>query len=135
MGAYMRQSAWPEIMAECIEAASCRPFVWGADDCCLFAADVVLAMTGEDYAAEFRGKYSTARGALSALKKYGKGDIEKTLDSKFDRRGFPMRGDVVMAVIDGQQALGICVGTQAAFKGPDGVSFLPLAGLIAWAVD
>ncbi len=130
----MRREDWPERMVAAIDAARSQPFVWGESDCCLFAADVVLAMTGEDYAKAFRGKYKSARGALGALKRHGHGDIEKTMDGMFERR-YPMRGDVVMAVIDNQQALGICVGADAAFKGPAGASFLSVDGLIAWAVD
>lgn len=43
------------------------PFAWGVNDCCLFAADAVMAMTGVDPAAEFRGKYSDGPSALRAI--------------------------------------------------------------------
>jgi hypothetical protein len=51
-----RYEDWPQRLVAAIEAARGRPFSWGAMDCCLFAADVVLAMTGVDYAAGFRGR-------------------------------------------------------------------------------
>lgn len=44
------------------------PFKWGANDCALFAADGVLAITGVDIAAEFRGKYEDEAGAFEAIK-------------------------------------------------------------------
>ena len=40
------------------------PFARGTNDCCMFAADAVLAMTGRDLAADWRGTYSDDRGAL-----------------------------------------------------------------------
>jgi len=136
VGQNMRREDWPEVLHAEIEAARDKPFVWGACDCCLWAADVVKALTGMDYAAEFRGRYSTARGAVRALKRYGKGTLDATMDALLPRRPFPMRGDVVMAIVDGQQALGICVDVRAAFKAPQGLTFLPLSEIAAaWAVD
>lgn len=45
-----------------------QPFAWGTNDCALFAADAILANTGIDIAAEFRGKYATEEGAFAAIK-------------------------------------------------------------------
>jgi hypothetical protein len=43
------------------------PFAWGTNDCALFAADAILANTGTDIADDFRGKYTTALGALRTI--------------------------------------------------------------------
>jgi hypothetical protein len=43
------------------------PFAWGTNDCALFAADAILANTGIDIAADFRGKYTTQLGALRTI--------------------------------------------------------------------
>ena len=43
------------------------PFVWGENDCCLFPANAILAFTGTDLAADFRGKYHDQAGALAAI--------------------------------------------------------------------
>lgn len=48
-----------------------EPFAWGERDCCLWAADAVHAVTGEDPAADLRGTYSTAYGAARALAQAG----------------------------------------------------------------
>lgn len=87
---------------------------WGATDCCLNAADAVLAITGEDPAIEFRGRYTTAIGAARALRRYGEGTIEATLDAKFPivGRAFARRGDLVLvdelvAIVIGDQAVAI----------------------------
>lgn len=44
------------------------PFTWGSHDCALFAADGILAMTGVDIAADFRGQYHDESSALEAIK-------------------------------------------------------------------
>ena len=43
------------------------PFMWGENDCALFAADVVRAFTGVDIAADFRGKYTDEAGAFALI--------------------------------------------------------------------
>ena len=92
-------------------------FAWGQCDCALYVADAVLAMTGHDIAAPFRGKYSSAAGSARALKRYGAGDLKSTFDTLLPPRpvGFARRGDVVMH--DG--AVGICMGAFALFVGQD----------------
>lgn len=133
----MRREDWPEILMDHIEAAKTRPFSWGKMDCALFAADIVRALTGEDYAAEFRGRYSTSRGAATALTRYGKGTLRKTLEAKFGAPLPPLmarRGDLVM--LKSPQAAGICIGDRAAFAGPDGITFRPLAECdCCWRID
>lgn len=49
------------------------PFKWGENDCALFAADAIQAVTGVDIAEEFRGKYATERTAWKAIKKIAGG--------------------------------------------------------------
>lgn len=44
------------------------PHVYGQNDCCLFAADGVKAMTGVDIAEDFRG-YTTEQAALAKIVK------------------------------------------------------------------
>jgi hypothetical protein len=44
------------------------PFVWGKNDCCIFAADAILANTGVDIADDFRGKYSSQLGAFKTIR-------------------------------------------------------------------
>ena len=43
-------------------------FAWGANDCALFAADGIKAMTGVDIAEDFRGKYSDEAGAFALIR-------------------------------------------------------------------
>lgn len=67
----LRLPGWHARLIALIEARKTAPFAWGSNDCCLWAADAVLAMTGTDPAADLRGTYSTARGAASALRQVG----------------------------------------------------------------
>lgn len=54
-------------------ARAATPFAWGSNDCALFAADAVLAITGQDIAAEFRGRYADEDGALAAIREIAGG--------------------------------------------------------------
>lgn len=44
------------------------PFAWGVNDCALFAADGIRAITGVDIADDFRGKYASEEDALALMK-------------------------------------------------------------------
>lgn len=107
-------------------------FGYGLLDCALLVADAVLAMTGDDIAAPFRGKYSTAAGSARALKRYGAGDLKSTFDTLLPPKpiGYARRGDVVMS--DG--AVGICIGGAALFIGErDGVDGLYRVDRSEWS--
>jgi len=44
------------------------PFAWGTNDCAMFAADAVQAITGTDIAGDFRSKYSSEASAFALIK-------------------------------------------------------------------
>lgn len=105
------------------------------------SADWVLEATGKDFAAAFRGRYSTAAGAARALKRYGAGDLPATatmmLGPPLRSPMLAQRGDVVAITgADGRMALGICIGAQIAAPDPvRGLTMLPLtAAALAWRV-
>ena len=89
---------WEERLAAYLEPLRTRPFEWGAHDCCTFTAGAVEAMTGVDPMPEFRGRYTTAIGSARALRRYGAGTLDATLDGKFVRLDATLchRGDLVM---------------------------------------
>ena len=62
---------WQTRLAALMASRRTTPFAWGGQDCCLFAADAVLAVTGHDPAADLRGTYTTATDALRVLNKAG----------------------------------------------------------------
>jgi hypothetical protein len=66
-----RYSFWRTALFDYVHAVSARQFQWGQHDCALFAAGAVQAMTGEDFASKYRGRYKTLKGGFGLLKKAG----------------------------------------------------------------
>ena len=110
-----RRSTWEADLSAYISSVRSRSFAFGEHDCGLFAAGAVLAMTGDDPGAPFRGQYSTELGCAKALKRFGAGDLKSTLDALFDDRpiGRLQRGDLVW----NGEAVGVCMGDYALFVG------------------
>lgn len=119
---------WPRRLASAIEASRAKPFVWGEHDCALFAAGVVHELTGQDFAAEFRGRYDSHAGAVALLG--ARGGLEVVVTAALGApRALPrlaQRGDVVMVDTDLGPALGVCAGGYAACAGPEGLQFVPM---------
>ena len=124
---------WEAKLSEFIIANRDRPFAWGSWDCILMACAAVEAMTGEDPAAEYRGRYDDATGAAQALRDLGEGTLLRTVDSVFERRpaGMARRGDLVWF----EQSVGLCIGGEGLFVGEERVATsadVPMrAGLIS----
>jgi len=102
-----------------------EPFKWGTWDCCIFAADCVLAMTGEDKLVDFRGAYDSKYTAAKALREIGSGTLDKTLsdhlgDTIASHRAW--RGDLTIH----KNNVGVCVGTHAFFVSEKGFMSIPM---------
>lgn len=119
----MRLSDWDTRLAEYIASKRHEPFAYGKNDCCYFCFGAVIAATGEDRMAEFRGKYRTLAGSLRALRDIGAGDLESTMNAKFDPMpvSHARRGDIVL--FDG--SIGIVAGSFAWFVSDDGLERVP----------
>lgn len=128
----MRHEDWEKRLNQHLESVG--PFEWGANDCCLFAANAVLAITGDDYAKPYRG-YKTAKGALSRLKGIGVAGVATKALGAPKAAVFAKRGDVVSFDSGDGIALGVCVGAKIAAVGQDGLVMLPMSeALQAWSV-
>ena len=102
-----------------------EPFVWGKWDCCIFSADCVLAMTGEDKINIFRGAYFDKRTAATLLREQGQGTLVKTIEHMLGSptsKHMAWRGDIVIR----KNNVGVCVGTQAAFVAEEGLMLFPM---------
>lgn len=128
---------WEARLSDYIAGLNGAGFDYGRLDCALFFAGGVVACRGDDPAAEFRGKYRTKAGSIRALRTIGAGDLESTLDAKFEQKpvAFLQRGD---GVWDGE-AVGVCMGPFALFIGTsesvDGLYRVPRSDwLKGWAV-
>lgn len=137
--ALQRFEDWPSRLAAHVETVRAAPFAWGVSDCCLFAADCILAMTGVDLAVEYRGRYRTKRGAYAVLKRLCGGGVEaavhRMLGAPLSTPLTAQRGDVVLIDTPDGPALGICLGVQCGCQSPHGTTFLPMpAARLAWRV-
>ena len=100
-----RRPDWQSAFDEFLVANRATPFVWGKWDCCLFVADAIRTITGEDLASGLRASYSSLREARWTLRaKYGSASIERSVARLFSVAAFPEiapqlahRGDPVIA--------------------------------------
>jgi hypothetical protein len=131
----MRQDGWEVRLADAVESVRNTPFQWGRHDCATWAADVRLALTGQDAAAAWRGRYKSGRGALRVMRRMGFRTLEAgvtgILGAPLPTPLLAQRGDVVLY----GDALGVCIGATGLFLGPDGLVELPIAACrLAWRV-
>lgn len=128
----VRRDDWEARLHDYIAGLGGATFRWGKLDCALFSAGAVLAMTGVDPAAQYRGHYSTARGSVRALRKWGAGTLPATIDALFPviAPAFARRGDLVMV----GDAVGVCFGADALFVGEEnGAAGLVRFGRAQWS--
>lgn len=111
------------------------PFQWGRNDCALFAADAVQAMTGERLLPNMRG-YSDVRGALRLID--GAGGLRSIACyalGGFVLPAYASVGDVVLVKFGKREALGICNGGTVIGPGPTGMVAIGMdAAVAAWKV-
>jgi hypothetical protein len=119
----------------CIERRA-RAFAWGQHDCCLWAADAVRSLTGQDFAADLRGTYATAAEASRVLKKLGgvRGIATAALGASV-APAFAAVGDIVLMQQDGRELLAACNGLEALCAGDAGLAPASMQqALAAWKV-
>lgn len=132
----MKKLNWATALQNQITQHKATPFAWGSHDCFTFAADCVLAMTGEDKMAKRRGKYKTELGANKMLKRIG--GVEKAITGELGQPiepAYAKRGDVVYFNSPLGDTAGICMGSKIASPAPTGIAFTPMSKAIkAWSV-
>ena len=129
---------WERLLAAAIDTARVRPFIWGLHDCPTFAFETRMILTaGEDIAALWRGRYTTALGGQRVMRRLGWASLE---DMANELLGEPrpsallaQRGDVVLA--DSGLGFGICTGASAVGMAPAGLMTVPLTSCrLAWPI-
>lgn len=129
-----RVKDWEFKMASFIAQRRNKPFKWGKNDCCLFGADHVVNITKYDFASDFRNKYQTHFGAVHLLEEHGARTVEDLMHImecmylRLQPLKHCMRGDLVTKICNAHigPALGVCVGTHAAFVSEFGLEFFPV---------
>jgi hypothetical protein len=136
----MRLNDWPQRLSATLTAARTRAYVFGEHDCGLNAADAALAVTGEDPAAAYRGRYTTYAGARRLLRRIdGVKDLIGWADKLWPRTTLARarRGDWAWGSYpgeDGQPVEGLLVVDGADLAGAEGRRTRLAAGVIFWAV-
>lgn len=130
-----RLKDWPSRLDAVLAKARSRPFEWGAQDCCLFAADDVEACTGVDHAALWRGSYSDAAGGLELLERLGglralAGKVGPSI-----RPTLAGAGDIGLAELEGRESLVVHSGQVWLGAARSGLLIIPAASVAsAWRV-
>lgn len=132
----MRRPDWLERLHDFVQSRSAVPHKFGENDCCLFCADAVLVMTGHDYLAHMRGKWSNEREALRILKQLG-----GLLNATTDLLGVPIdpklaqRGDVVYAVGAADSLITVHMGEYLLAPSKQGMAYIHLdSAHCAWPI-
>ena len=116
-----------------------EPFLWGVNDCCLFACDWLAILTGKDLAENLRG-YKSALEGWRLVKSLG--GVDQIARDRCKAQGWPevhphyaRRGDVVTFETKHGAALGVSCGHVGAFAGIGGTVFHPLPSFkTAWRI-
>ncbi len=137
MAGIARVSDWPAQLHIVSTAALRKPYRWGDHDCCLFAADCVLAMTGVDLAEDFRGAYHDEATASDMLERLNCESVADLPGIWFEEISVSQarRGDV--ALFDGEFGpfLAICDGITAVGPAARGIAHVQIVdALRAWRI-
>lgn len=121
---------WERHLIEYVQSVSRNSIETGVFDCALFAAGAVLAITGDDYAIDFRNKYRTYRHGKKMLKQLGFNDHVEYAASvlvELESPLFAQRGDiVVLEDQDGLDAFGVVQGEYVYVPTVNGLNLVPL---------
>lgn len=118
---------------EVIDAHRHRTFVWGRDDCCLFAARCYDALHGTQIEAALLAEYCDEDSAKRFL--VSRGGLVEAVSSYIGQpsKERAVRGDVVSVDGGEGEALGICMGSKVICLGPTGLRHLPRSAILkAW---
>jgi hypothetical protein len=136
MGDVTRIDGWERLLAEAVETARSTPFQWGVTDCACWAFDVRARLTGgEDVAARWRGRYTSAAGSVRIMRSLGWSNIEAMgralLGAPLPAVLLAQRGDLVLM----EKGFGVCLGAQAVGMGEAGLGWAAMPSCrMAWRV-
>ncbi len=108
-----------------------EPFAWGAHDCCTFACDAVVAITGRDPAEGLRD-HSSAKQAALVLAQHG--GVQALGDARLGPRVpilMAQVGDIGLLTLDDRESLAVCGGGHWLAPGLAGLVCLPLSAAVA----
>ena len=142
---HRRRTDWQCRLDSFLRQNQHRQFAYGRWDGCLFVADAIFEMIGVDVAASFRGKYSSARGALQAIREgTGTSSVRSAAEQTASLHCMPeipashaQRGDMVLIERGRCHSLGLVAlnGREIVLVSKRGIWRLPIAfAAKAWQV-
>lgn len=107
-----KRTDWRKHLVAYVSSINRAEFKPGQHDCALFAAGAVKAMTGENLAKSWQGKYRSLKRGKELLKERGFEDHIALAASFFEEVPALMAqvGDIAVIEEDGEQALGVVQG-------------------------
>jgi hypothetical protein len=139
--ALKRQADWRRQLNAFVNSVRRRPHSWDGADCAVaFAGGAVLAITGADLVADWRGTFTTAAEAAAQLHERGFADVAEAVSAVLPEHEHASQARVgdVMAIADETAfgyALGICNGASILVVRPDGLGLVDLLSAArAWKV-
>jgi hypothetical protein len=142
--ALVRQKHWAErAFHDFLVERARMSFAWGTNDCCIFPADAIKVITGEDIAADFRGNYTDEASAFALVGTVAGGktvsDAAAYCATKFAMTEWPkplfaQRGDLVTLEDSGRMIAGIVgLNGQIVTVGQNGFMQRPITAVLrAW---
>lgn len=133
----MKRSGWKAKLRNLITERASAPFVWGKNDCVLWAGDCYKAISGGDPVAEFRDAYDNEQGAKKAIVDYCGGNLT---DAVLQMLGYPNQkkledGDIVMVQLAEGDTMGVYADGRAIVVGEKGLIEIPATQIVAhWRV-
>jgi hypothetical protein len=133
-----RQHDWMLRLERLMSERRAMPFAWGSNDCCMWAADAVQAVTGRDPAADLRGTYTTQEAALEVIEQAG--GLRALAAARLGLE-VPVvaaqTGDVgLLEQPTGDQALCVCMGGHWQAVAPHGLWAVPTSWVLcAWRCE
>ena len=132
----MRIEGWETLLHQHIEEARHSVFAWGENDCALWCAKWIAAITSVDLTGEWKGLYSTEEGLRDLMQSRGYRSVEEIADHTafpIMDRAFAQRGDIVLHP---HGCLGICNGLVSYFLTEQGFTKLRTMQCIkAWKIS
>lgn len=120
-----RRPDWQGRLITYLQSIARQAFRPGRNDCALFAAGAVEAMTGTDLAAPWRGQYDSLEDGLALLRSAGLVDHIALAERHFAEvaPAFARAGDLAVVPSDDEwPAMGIVQGAGVYVLAPSGLS-------------
>lgn len=128
---------WPERLDALVRQRADWPFVWGLNDCCTFAADAIVAITGVDVMGALRQRYQSAFEALGLTQELGglRAAVTRLVGEPCEDKNHFTTGDLVLVRNEGRELLAVANGAAVMAPGPRGLQMLTSPEcLAAWRV-